>query len=317
MKLWNAKESEDPIKRMVEFVESAQKGDYSATLPVSSPGEVGELERSLNRLVAELRENRDRWEEQKAIQKELKVSRGIQKTLLPNSTPDIPGIEIHALYKPAKQVGGDYYDFIDVDQNHLGIVVADVAGKSISAAMLMTITRNTLRQQAMLSLSPMEVLERTQRFLLPNMAAQFFVSMFYAVFDKRTHLITCANAGHPPLLWYNAQVKKCEWVRPEGIAIGLSRNGGRPVCREEKELTLEKGDMLFFYTDGIPDTTNVKGATFGRERIAQLAETAAPKGGRQFLTALETDLAAFGRDADQTDDMTAIVMSRKGGGSDG
>ena len=296
---------------MIQFVRSAQRGDFSATLPVTSAGELGELERSLNWLVDELRQNRDRWDEQKLLQKELKVSRAIQSTLLPAATPEIPGLEIAAFYRPAKEVGGDYYDFIEVDPDHLGIVVADVAGKSVSGAILMTITRNTLRAQAMLTLSPAEVLDRTQKMLLPNMMPQFFVSILYGVLDKRFHKLTVANAGHPPLLHYRGAEKNCEWVHPDGIALGLSRNGTRPPAREERDVMLEAGDLAFFYTDGLTDIADRSGAYFGRERLAGLAAESGAAGGKGFLLELESRLAAFGGDTPPPDDMTAVVISRR------
>ena len=301
----------NPLRRMVDFLNAAQKGDYSASLPVTSAGEMGELERALNRLVAELRENRDRWEEQKAMQRELKISQVIQSTLLPTVTPEIPEVEVLSLYRPARQIGGDYYDFIEIDSDHVGIAIADVAGKSVSGAMLMTITRSTLRAQAMLTLSPVEVLERTQRLLLPNMMRQFFVSVFYAVVDKRTKTITCANAGHPPLLWYHFHENRSEWIRPEGIAIGLLRDGSRPVASEEKEFRLDPGDLAFFYTDGITDLADPQGVRFGRDRLAQLAVEIGPQGGQAFLSTLENRLASFGEDLAQGDDMTAVLLHRK------
>lgn len=311
MKLWNNNTPSSPIKRMIEFLEAAQRGDFSVTLPVTSPGELGELERCLNQLVLELHENRERWEEQKAIQKELKVSRVIQSTLLPTTTPDIPGLEIQSFYRPAKQIGGDYYDFINVDADHLGIVVADVSGKSVSGAMLMTIVHNTLRAQAMLTLSPSEVLARTQKLLLPNMMSQFFVSVFYAVLDKRYLRLTCANAGHPPLLVYRASSGQCEWIRPEGIAVGLCRDGHKPVAVEEREVDLEKGDLAFFYTDGITDASNAQDDRFGRKRIEQVALRSASKGGLNFLSDLQRELATFSGERPNDDDITAVILYRK------
>lgn len=316
MKLQRSQKETDPketspVQKVVDFVNAAQNGNYSTTLPVASPGEMGELERSVNRLVEELRENRERWEEQKELQKELKISRVIQSTLLPASAPQIPGLEILSFYRPARQVGGDYYDFIAVDPDHWGIAIADVAGKSVSGAMVMAIARNTLRTQAMQTLSPCEVLEKTQRFLLPNMMPQFFVSVFYAVLDTKNMRLTCANAGHPPLLWVHAAEKRFEWVRPEGIALGFVRNGSRPAATEEKEILLEPDDLALFYTDGITEAANATGSYLGRERLAHLAVGAAGQGAKTFLSTLERELAAFEGDLPQADDMTAVVLCRK------
>lgn len=311
MRLFRQTIPEAAVKRMVDFVQAAERGDFSVTLPVRSPGELGELEKSLNWLVDEIRQSRERWEEQKALQRELKVSRVIQTTLLPATTPVVPGMELAPFYRPAQQVGGDYYDFIEVDADHLGIAVADVAGKSVSGAILMTIARNTVRAQAMLTLSPGEVLDRTQRMLLPNIMPQFFVTILYGVLDKRYQKLTVANAGHPPLLVYRAEAGQCEAVRAEGIALGLSRNGTRPSSRQEQEVFLEKGDLALFYTDGITDLANSSGQRFGRERLTELVRGAGTQGARGLLQRLEKELASFGGDVPPGDDMTAVVLSRQ------
>jgi len=300
----------DSLKRIVEYVNAVEGGDFSKLLPETSAGDVGEIERGLNRLVRRVKESRAGQEEQRVLQRELKVSRMIQSKLLPSSAPIVPGLEILCLYRPALQIGGDYYDFIEVDRDHLGIVIADVSGKSVSGAMLMTIARNSLRSQAMLTLSPAEVLERTQRLLLPNMMPQFFVSIFYGVLDKRTLKLVCANAGHLPLLVYRHEKSSCEWVLPKGIAVGLCRNGELPVASEEVEVPLEKGDLAFFYTDGISEAVSSGGRPFGRDRLAEVARASAWKGGRVFFTTLERELAAFSGDLPQIDDMTAVAVRR-------
>ncbi|MDO8644811.1 MAG: SpoIIE family protein phosphatase, partial [bacterium] len=133
---------------------------------------------------------------------------------------------------------------------------------------------------------------------------------FYAVLDKRNMNLTCANAGHPPLLLSKAG-GEIEWVHPEGIAVGLSRNGNKPVCRGEKEVALSHGDLVFFYTDGITDALDFEGRYFGRERLGNITKLLPTRGGEPFLTCLQRELAAFSQDQSQSDDMTGVVLYRK------
>lgn len=301
---------QNALKRIRDFVLAAERGDFSKTLSETSEGELGEIERSVNRLVNELRGSRGEKVNREAIEKELRISRAIQSSLLPTHLPEVPGIELAAIYRPALEIGGDYYDLIDIDSAHLGIAIADVSGKSISGAMFMTITRNTIRAQAMLTLSPREVLQRTERLLTPSMMPGFFVSIFYAVLDKETSRVSCANAGHPPLLLFRFEKRECEWVRPRGIAVGLVRNRPEGFQLEEREFALDQGDFAFFYTDGIPDALGEGGSRFGRDRILELATESGRQGAAGFLASLDARLSQFTANQPIADDITAVVMGR-------
>lgn len=302
------------LKRITDFIiRTAEQGNAAEILPETSPGELGELERAVNRLVSELHAARQGKEKREAIDKELRLSRAIQSSLLPVAIPDIPGLEIRAIYRPAQEIGGDYYDFIEIDPTHLGIVIADVSGKSISGAMFMTITRNTIRSQAMLSLSPREVLQRAERLLVPSMMPGLFVSVFYAVLDLETMTLSCANAGHLPLLLFHFKEHRPDWVLPRGIAIGLKRGDTLGPAIEETELILREGDLAFFYTDGVTEAVDEEGEFFGRERIASIAQEAAAEGANHFLRTLEDRWKEFSGSQGQRDDVTAVAVGRNHG----
>jgi sigma-B regulation protein RsbU (phosphoserine phosphatase) len=296
------------LKRITEFVHAVEKGDLSL-LPETSGGELGELEQAINRLVSELRTVREGGAEQEMLKRDMKISSAIQLSLLPSSLPEVPGFDLAAFYQPAQEIGGDYYDLIEIDDDHLGIVVADVSGKSVSGAMFMSITRNTIRAQSMLTLSPREVLERTQSMLLPSMAPGFFVSIFYAVLDKKEGRLSCANAGHPPLLWYRSGEKDCKWVGSHGVALGVLRNNESKIG--EEQIVLKPNDLVLFYTDGISETVDEKENYFGRDRLGDLAKKVGTPGASAFLAALRKKLADFQGAAKQQDDMTAVVLQRK------
>ncbi len=305
-----------PVKRLTEFVLAAQQGVISKPLPILSQGELGELERAINLLVEEFKKTRQEKEEQSVndelMEKEMRMAQAIQSSLLPSKIPEIPDLNIEAFYQPAREIGGDYYDFIEIDPVHMGIVVADVSGKSISAAMFMSIARSTLRSQALLTLSPSEVLERTQDLLMPSLRPGFFVSIFYSILDLETKKMVCANAGHLPLMVYRSSQKQSEWIHPKGIAMGLirTRTAGTRLF-EEEEFTLEEGDLAFFYTDGLTETRDSQGVFFGRDRLADFFMDACQKKIPDYLLHLRENLDQFAGSVPQQDDRTAIVIQRK------
>lgn len=311
-----------PVKRLTDLVLAAEGGDFSSPLPKAEdlPKEWQALEKAVLKLVAELKSVRESRGGRETLEKEMKLSRAIQSSLLPPQMPQVPGMEIDAIYRPAEEIGGDYYDFIEIDPDHLGIGIADVSGKSISGAMAMTIVRNTLRSQAMLTLSPLETLIRTERLLSSSMTNGLFVSVFYAVLDKTSYSLTCANAGHLPLLWYQAERQRCEWVRPQGIAFGLSRRGpslkaGKERKMEEGRISLKEGDMALFYTDGVTEASDPQGVQFGRERLSRWVKDAGPEAGKGMLDLLGRKIEEFSAGLPQSDDMTAVVLRRNAGGA--
>lgn len=298
------------FKHITESIQAAQRGDYSRILEARSGGELGELEREVNRIIAELQTARLGQNRQQSLQREMNVSRAIQASLLPSRIPTIEGFEMNAFYQPAQEIGGDYYDLIELDDHHLGIAIADVSGKSISGAMMMSIARNTLRSQAMLSFSPAEVLERTRAMLSPNLSSEFFISIFYAILDSEDARLTCANAGHPPLFIWRGDEKRCDWIQPQGMAVGFEKKSRRVVESSEERVSMKEGDLAFFYTDGITESMNGTGDYFGRSGIESIAKEKSAEGVEPFLATLKTRLMEFSPGG-QMDDMTGVVLQRK------
>lgn len=301
------------LRRITEFVIAAEGGDYSQRLPEESQGELGDLERAVNNLVRKLKDSHQRDQHHEAFQRDLKLSRAIQTSLLPRELPRIPGTEVAAFYRPAQAVGGDYYDFLPVDEEHTGIVIADASGKGIPGAMFMTIVRNTLRSQALLTLSPREVLERTERLLGPSLLPGLFVSVLYAVLHAASGRLLLSNAGHPPLLHLKPNAAACEWIAPTGAALGVRSSRGH-FNIAEREIFLEPGDFLLFYTDGVSDVMTPDGTTFGRDPIGRLAVEKASQGAALFLATLEETLDRYRAEREPVDDMTAVALRRLGGG---
>ena len=236
----------------------------------------------------------------------------IEERLLPEKTPDIPGLYFDTYYQSAQEVGGDYFDFIEIDERHLGIVVADVSGKGLQSAMLMSMLCHCLRSQAGLSLSPREVIDETEGMMLSKLDPHHFVTLFYAILDRDTMTLKCANAGHPPLLLGSKKTGETEWIHPHGHAIGLIRNVEKKIPREEIEMSLTPGDFLFFYTDGITEARNSQDDCYGRARLRSFFKSSSNRGhtSRLIIEELRAELNDFSEGSPQQDDVTAVYLER-------
>ncbi len=241
--------------------------------------------------------------ERERIEQELRVARSIQQASLPKEVPELEGWEISPLYRPAREVGGDFYDFHPLSDGRLGLVVGDATGKGVPAALMMSTTCGMLRAVAQSSdHSPGEVLERVNEALCPNIAPNMFVTCFYGVLDPAGGHLTYANAGHnlPCCRHENLATE----LRARGMPLGLMPG----MSYEENETTLELGDSVLFYSDGLVEAHNPQGEMFGTPRLRSLL--AEPARGAKDLTAiLLKELGRFtGEGWEQEDDVTLLVL---------
>jgi serine phosphatase RsbU (regulator of sigma subunit)/anti-sigma regulatory factor (Ser/Thr protein kinase) len=241
------------------------------------------------------------------IEQELKVATLIQQNFLPKVLPDLTGWQVAAYYRPAREVGGDFYDFIELDEDKLGIVIGDVTDKGVPAAMVMAATRSVLRASAQRLLAPGEVLERVNELLCPTMPEKMFVTCFYAVLERRTGKLAFANAGHdvPYLGTPDGEVTE---LRARGMPLGLMTG----MAYEEKEAELGPGDTAMLYSDGLAEAHDTEHEMFGFPRIKGL--TGERKGGQDLIDLLLSELEGFtGRDWEQEDDITLVTVTRSMG----
>jgi serine phosphatase RsbU (regulator of sigma subunit)/anti-sigma regulatory factor (Ser/Thr protein kinase) len=241
------------------------------------------------------------------IEQELKVATLIQQNFLPKELPDLTGWQVAAYYRPAREVGGDFYDFIELDEDKLGIVIGDVTDKGVPAAMVMAATRSVLRASAQRLMAPGEVLERVNELLCPDMPEKMFVTCFYAVLERRTGKLSFANAGHdvPYLGTPDGEVTE---LRARGMPLGLMPG----MDYEEKEAELGPGDTALLYSDGLAEAHDAEHEMFGFPRVKGL--TGERKGGQELIDLLLSELEGFtGRDWEQEDDITLVTVSRSMG----
>ncbi len=234
---------------------------------------------------------------------EMELARQVQQSVLPQTFPSIPGFGFAARYEAARQVGGDFYDVIDLDDDHFGLVIADVSDKGMPAALYMALTRSLLVAQARHELSPAQVLREVNQLLLELSTSDMFVTIFYGVVDKRTQNLHYARAGHdrPLILRHGA----CFNLEGNGAALGVMDS--ELLRLEERHFDLAAGDRLVLFTDGLTDATAPDQEFFGRVRLSSLLEACAHLPIDGLCQAVFQALRTFQRHADQFDDMTLLV----------
>jgi len=258
--------------------------------------------------VAQLvRQQQQEAKERERIEQELKVARLIQQTLLPKTLPEIPGYEVAAYYQPAREVGGDFYDFLNLDDGRLGLVVGDVTDKGVPAALVMATTRTMLRAAAQRLLSPGEVLQRVNDVLVQDIPPNMFVTCLYAILEPQSGRLLYANAGHD--LPYRRRAGRqggADELRARGMPLGLMPGMGY----EEKEMVLNRGESVLFYSDGLVEAHDPRRDMFGFPRLQGLVG-AHRSGGSSLISFLLAELARFtGEGWEQEDDITLVTLDR-------
>ena len=240
------------------------------------------------------------------FEQELEVARLIQQNFLPRELPDLPGWQIAAYYRPAREVGGDFYDVIPLPDGRVAFVVGDVTDKGVPAALVMSATRSVLRASAQRLIEPGIVLERVNEHLCPDMPEKMFVTCLYGVLDPVSGHLRFANAGHD--LPYVKTADGVIELRARGMPLGLMPG----MDYEEKEATLEPGDSVLLHSDGIVEAHDPQRGMFGFPRLKETMGRGA--GGQELIDRVLADLDAFtGPEAEQEDDITMVTLERSGG----
>ncbi len=246
------------------------------------------------------------------LEEEMAVGRQIQLSLLPEACPRIPGWEFAAFYQPARQVGGDFYDFFELpgEPGRLGLVIADVADKGVAAALFMALSRSIIRGKAIVpDLNPALVLQRANRLILKDSRARLFVTACYAVLNTLTGRLTYSLAGHNRPLWWQTANRVCQELTGRGTVLGIFED----VELEEQTVNLKHGDFLVFYTDGITEAMNGSHQLFGEERLQAVIGDHATAGPQELIAAIVAAVQDFTGGAPPTDDLTLFVVKRQNG----
>lgn len=237
------------------------------------------------------------------VKREMEIAQQIQMGLLPGNPPAIPGIELAGRCLPATQVGGDYYDFFLSSDNKLGVVIADVSGHNVGAALMMAAVRSTLRSEVLTQRSPAMILKNTNFVLYDDLThAELFMTMFYAEYEARSKIFCYSNGGHNhPILLRD---RTCSFLDTDGMLIGMLAT----VDFEEKSLSLQPNDFIIFYTDGVVEAVNEEGKMFKVDRLCRVIEANWQCNAQQLMNKIFEELDRYTENTFRSDDITVVVL---------
>ncbi len=238
------------------------------------------------------------------LKRDLEIAAEVHRSILPTSFPDVPGFEFAALARPTREIGGDLYDVLDMGQNQLGIVMADASGKSVQAAIYMTVVRTLFLSETNADSSPTETAHRVHNLLMKVSTAEMFVTAFYAILDYATRQMRYIRGGHDPPIYYHAVTGQISLLVPPGRFLGLLPD----LIVEEACLTFEPGDVLVCYSDGVTDAVCLdNGEMYGLERLKETIVKHGRHSAQELLDIVVEDVDDFRNGAEQPDDLTLLV----------
>jgi len=305
-----------PLRKLASTVAQFGSGDLEVRADLRTSDELGVLATAFDRMAVDLKEYvadlATVTAEKERIRAELDVATKIQSAMLPCIFPAFPDrveFDLYASMEPANEVGGDFYDFFMIDDNTLAMVMADVSGKGVPAALFMVIAKTLIKNTAQSGQSPTEVLGLVNNLLCENNEADMFVTVILGYLDIATGELTLVNAGHNPALLRCGE--RFDWLeaRPNFVLAGLE-----DVAYQECSLRLKPGDELFLYTDGITEAVNNDNDLFGEARLLEAANHYRDLPLRQFTVSIGREVSHFAEGAEQQDDITMLMLRYKGGG---
>ena len=263
------------------------------------------IERTLRHLL-EWREALSSRDQLVALQNELNIASQMQQSILPAQFPRGPDFQVYASMTPARNVGGDFYDIVHLEDNRIGVAIADVSDKGVPAALYMMSSRTLLKGAAIGCESPSQVLDEVNSLLQDDSDTGMFVTLFYGIYDPATNEFTYANGGHNPPLIVHADGSSTVLAMTGGVALGVVPS----IQYEQTTVAISPGDTILLYTDGVTDATNEEGEFFGLERLQATFAGNPPRDSRAANDAVFEALQNFVGDAAQADDITCLALSR-------
>jgi len=303
----------NPFRKLGNWIRELGSGDVKDEIDFDSNDEVGEIAQAFTEITDKFRESQKNLAEQERIQKEMQLAQDIQQTLLPADVPELEGYEIASHYEAAKEVGGDYFDFVQVDKDTLGIVVADVSGKGVPGSLVMTMIRTALRTEARSIKSASEVLARVNEFVVNDMKKGMFVTLFYVIIDSKKRRINYASAGHNPMILYRLGTEKTYYLNPRGFPVGISLPDPELFKKsiESDTIQLTEDDILIIYTDGITEAMNNRRELFSEERLQDAVRKYGHLQAKEFINKLKDEIHSFTEGYEQNDDITVVTIKER------
>jgi sigma-B regulation protein RsbU (phosphoserine phosphatase) len=302
------------VHELFEGTERVRQGDFGHRIPVLANDQLGELANSFNQMTGSIEDLLRQAAEKKRLEEEMRLAREIQMSLLPRGPLLIPGLTIGALCVPAREVGGDYYDIIALPDGRYGVLIADVSGKGMSAALYMAELKGLILSLSQIHLSPRDLLVSANQLISMHLDSRSFITMTYGVIDPAAGVMTYARAGHTPLLHRPAGngsgAGRTRILAPDGLVLGLRIDNGERFAGLLSEVSLKilPGDLLVLFTDGVSEAMNDRGDCFGETQLADLVEEHGHLPIGELRERILREIAAFVGGAPQHDDMTMILL---------
>ncbi len=309
-----AKSITGSVHELFTGTERVRQGDFTHKIAVKAQDQLGELAESFNSMTASIEALLRQAEEKKRLEEELRIAREIQMSLLPQGPLLMPGLSVTALCVPAREVGGDYYDFFPIDDDRLGVLIADVSGKGTSAALYMAELKGLVLSLSQIHTSPRDLMITANRIIGSNVDARSFITMTYAVVDLRARTITYARAGHTPLMYLPGPggegPRRVQVFAPDGLVLGLKIDHGEMFegLLVEETMALNPGDLYVLFTDGITEAMNTGDDCFGESRLGRLIEEHGDLPSDELRDRVLRDIQAFVGEAPQHDDITLVLL---------
>ncbi|MBN2436059.1 MAG: SpoIIE family protein phosphatase [Spirochaetes bacterium] len=294
------------INKLADGAYEIGRGNFDYKFNMRGSDEVGRLSDIFNIMGKNLKKAREEMIEKNRMSTELKTAHEIQSVLLPSVLPDINKLQFSSYYASQSEAGGDYYDVIPLAPDKLALVIADVSGHGVGSGLVMTITRTLIHSFSSETVKPSALLEKLNEHLYLNTASNFFVSMFYAVYDTKSHSLNFSSAGHnPALIVRKNSVKE---LPAGGVALGAGGRESFERFSSGKNTMLEKNDLLVLYTDGIVEAMNNNNEEYGEERFYNVLKKNHDKDAETVKDAVIKDLKSFTSGHEQSDDITMLLM---------
>jgi phosphoserine phosphatase RsbU/P len=295
------------VNRLAQGALAIGRGELDTRIQVKSRDEIGLLADSFNDMAANLKIAQEEKIKKQLMVRELSIAHEIQSRLIPKTIPRLRGYELLTYYQSAEEIGGDYFDVLNLAPMRHGLVVADVSGKGVPGSLGMAVTRSEFRAFARHYSGASEPLKKTNESIFPDIKGELFVSMFYAILDESNHTLLCASAGHNPAYWVKADGSVVE-VKPSGAALGLFQPDYYTLI--EEKISLNVGDLFVLYTDGITEAKNLAKDEYGEDRFVECLKAGARMDMEKLKASILADILAFTKDAPQHDDMTLLAIRR-------
>lgn len=302
-----------PIAKITSRVRRFTSGDLTSELPLEGAEEFFEISRAFNGMITRLSQDRQNIIAREKMAKEIEVASQIQKTLMPDELPKIPGLQLDAFYHAASVVGGDLYDVFEIDSGRFCLTVADVSGKGVPASLVMSMLRTVIQIQAVGGVSAKEVLLKVNDYLKSNIPPGMFITVLLIIYDVAHRTLRLVSAGHNPMLFFRSGTGKMRNINPAGMPLGIPVTSGESFedRLEETTVRLKHNDHFIIFTDGLTEAVGRDGSRFGLQRLSDMLEKRLANSSKgsvgKLRSAIIDAVEDFSGFAAQNDDLTFIV----------